>query len=526
MKRRKKYVFFLLFVVSTLLIATGFVVGNGNGVTLRQQNIDTITGNAPVNYNGDEALPLDTTTTYVSEIDETVQDESVQMKTNGYETLRRTLNSASHNRISLKNVLRGILGIIVIMGMAWLFSNNRKAIRWKYVLSALLFQIVLAVCIIYVPAFSTFFNFIGKMFLVVTASAEDGIVFLFGNLINFEPIGYMFAFKILPSIIFFSTISSMLFYWGIIQIVVKGLGWFFSKIMGLSGVESLSLAGNIFMGQTEAPLIVKQYLPNVTDAEMFMVMVGGMATMSGGVLSAYIALLGGGDPQASIFFARHLLAASVMAAPASVVIGRILVPQPFKEVQDVVVEKVDKSKTNILDVITNGAIEGTKLAGNVAAMLLVFVALISFCNIILFKIGDVTSLNEIIAANTNYDALSLQCVLGYALSPLMWIIGVPSSDIFYLGQLLGEKTIINEFVGYATLNDMITNGLLQPKSIIMGVYLMCGFANFGSIGIQIGGIGSLAPTKRHVLSQFGVRALIVAASTALLSSVIMGAILG
>ena len=518
-KKIVKYLIYGLIIFSSILVVTGAVDGFVKEV--KAQNSPETSANLP----DSSSIAVNDT---VSADTLVVADTLANAGNSGskYQILLDSLNGSASSKISFSNIMRGILGIIIILFIAWLFSVNRKAIKWKYVLSALLLQIVIALCIIYVPFFAAIFTFIGKIFVQITASAEDGTIFLFGNLVNFKGIGYMFAFKILPTIIFFSTISSILFYWGVIQIIVKGLGWLFSRQMGLSGVESLSLAANIFMGQTEAPLIVKAYLPKVSDSEMFMVMVGGMATMAGGVLSAYIAMLGGGDHATTVFFARHLLAASVMAAPAAVVVGRIVVPQTDDYVHDVIIEKVDKTNTNILDVIANGAIEGTKLAVNVAAMLFVFVALISLCNFILFKIGAWTSFNGFIASHTNYNGLSLQCILGYALSPIMWLIGVPTSDIFYLGQLLGEKTIINEFVGYASLTDMIQKGLLQPKSIIMGVYLMCGFANFSSIGIQIGGIGSLAPNKRHVLSKFGMRALVVAAATALLSSVIMGSILG
>lgn len=431
----------------------------------------------------------------------------------------------SMGSISFSNILRAILGIAVILFICWLLSTNRKAIRWKHVLLALLLQICLALCIIYIPFVAKIFEFFGKIFIYISLSAEQGTIFLFGNLVNFEQIGYMFAFKILPTIIFFSAITSLLFYWGVIQVIVKLLGFIFTKFLGLSGVESLSLAGNIFLGQTEAPLVVKAYLDKITDSELFLVMVGGMATMAGGVLAAYITMLGGNDYNAQVLFAKHLLAASVMAAPAAVVTARILVPQTETVNYNIKVSR-NKKNTNVLNVISEGAIEGMKLAVNIAAMLLVFIALIALTNYILGFIGRWTNLNNWIVNNTPYSSFSLEFLLGYALSPLMWVLGVPSSDIMYLGQLLGEKTILNEFVGYSSLKNMIADNMLQPKSIIMGVYLLCGFANFGSIGIQIGGIGQLAPNKRKLLAKFGVRALIAAAVTALLSATIMGALLG
>lgn len=523
MKKVIKYIGICLMAISAIIVLIGFFAGTSNNSTAQVNEMETV---VKVSEQLADTVVFEESIANADTLVQQAVTQNPATQRKDYSGLLEALNSSIDRSISFGDILRGVFGLIVIIGIAWLFSNNRKAINWKFVAFSLLFQIAIALCIIYIPAVARFFTFFGKIFVRITMAAESGVIFLFGGLINNEQIGYMFAFKVLPSIIFFSTISSLLFYWGIIQVIVKWLGWLFSKIMGLSGVESLSLAGNIFLGQTEAPLIVKNYLPNVTDAELFIVMVGGMATMSGGTLSAYIALLGGGDPALSVFFARHLLAASVMAAPASVVIGRVVFPQTVDKLQEVKLAKTDKKNTNVLDVITNGAVEGMRLAVNVATQLLVFVALISLTNFILFKIGDWTTLNNFIVAKTNYNGLSLQFILGYALSPIMWLIGVPGQDMFQLGQLLGEKTIINEFVGYATLTDMVSNGILQPKSIIMGVYLLCGFANFSSVGIQLAGIGSLAPTRRHDLSRYGMKALLVAAMTALLSSAIMGTILG
>lgn len=509
MRKFGKIIAFPLIVLSILVVLVGMVVGPIEG----QQAQDVVSME-----NLQEELVEAKSLTDMSNESEVSKNE--------YSSMKDFLVNQTAGNITIGSILRGLLGIVVVLFVAWLFSSDRKAINWKYVFLSLLFQVVIAISIIYLPFVESIFNFIGNIFVQITVAAEDGIIFLFGNLVNNEQIGYVFVFKVLPTIIFFSTISSILYYWGIIQIIVKWLGKAFSKIMGLSGVESLSLAGNIFLGQTEAPLIVKKYLSDVSKSELFIIMVGGMATMAGGVLAAYIAMLGGGDPETANFFARHLLAASVMAAPASVVIGRIVMPQTDKNVQVVKLGKEDRSNTNILNVIANGAVEGMRLAVNVATMLIVFVALISLINTVLAKFGDIVNVNDFIASNTNYDSLSLQFLLGYIMSPIMWLIGVPNSDIFYMGQLIGEKTIMNEFVGYASLNEMINQGVLTPKSVIMGIYLMCGFANFGSIGIQIGGIGSLAPSRQLDISRLGLKAMIVAAATALLSSIIMGTILG
>ncbi|MGI6718372.1 MAG: NupC/NupG family nucleoside CNT transporter [Bacteroidales bacterium] len=518
--KKLKNIAIILLVFSGILVITGAISLTFN--PLYSQNED----NSVLSQGSDISIPNDTLkasdTLYISA--DTTSNTLVEDKTNELADVVSNLNN-SMGKISLSNILRAVLGIIVILFICWLLSTNRRAIKWKYVILALLLQIILALCIIYIPFVAKIFEFFGKIFIYISLSAEQGTVFLFGKLVNFEQIGYMFAFKILPTIIFFSALTSLLFYWGVIQVIVRFLGFIFTKFLGLSGVESLSLAGNIFLGQTEAPLVVKAYLDKITDSELFLVMVGGMATMAGGVLAAYITMLGGNDFNAQVLFAKHLLAASVMAAPAAVVTARILVPQTETINYNIKVSR-NKKDTNTLNVISEGAIEGMKLAANIAAMLLVFIALIALTNYILGFIGRWTNLNTWIVNHTSYNSFSLEFLLGYALSPLMWLLGVPSSDIMYLGQLLGEKTILNEFVGYSSLKTMIINNMLQPKSIIMGVYLLCGFANFGSIGIQIGGIGQLAPNKRKLLAKFGVRALMAAAITALLSATIMGALLG
>lgn len=518
--KKLKNIAIILLVFSGILVITGAISLTFN--PLYSQN----EVNSVLSQGSDISIPNDTLkasdTLYISA--DTTSNTLVEDKTNELADVVSNLNN-SMGKISLSNILRAVLGIIVILFICWLLSTNRRAIKWKYVILALLLQIILALCIIYIPFVAKIFEFFGKIFIYISLSAEQGTVFLFGKLVNFEQIGYMFAFKILPTIIFFSALTSLLFYWGVIQVIVRFLGFIFTKFLGLSGVESLSLAGNIFLGQTEAPLVVKAYLDKITDSELFLVMVGGMATMAGGVLAAYITMLGGNDFNAQVLFAKHLLAASVMAAPAAVVTARILVPQTETINYNIKVSR-NKKDTNTLNVISEGAIEGMKLAANIAAMLLVFIALIALTNYILGFIGRWTNLNTWIVNHTSYNSFSLEFLLGYALSPLMWLLGVPSSDIMYLGQLLGEKTILNEFVGYSSLKTMIINNMLQPKSIIMGVYLLCGFANFGSIGIQIGGIGQLAPNKRKLLAKFGVRALMAAAITALLSATIMGALLG
>lgn len=429
---------------------------------------------------------------------------------------------------SLMTLLRGMLGMVVLIIIAWLFSTNRRAVVWRTVIIGLAIQLILAVSILYVPFVRISFEFVGKIFVKILDFTKEGSTFLFGSLMDVEKLGSIFAFQILPTIIFFSALTSLLFYLGIIQKVVYGLAWLMSKTMKLSGAESLSVAGNIFLGQTESPLMVKAYLPRMNKSEIMLVMTGGMATLAGGVLAAYIGFLGGGDAVQRLIFAKHLLAASVMAAPGAVVISKILVPQTEEIIKDIEITK-DKAGNNILDAISNGTTQGLKLAANVAAMLLSFIAFIAFFNYIFLKIGQWTNINELIAGATggNYNELSLQFILGYVFAPVMWLIGVGGEDVTLMGRLLGEKVIMTEFVGYISLADLKGAGsFVHNKSIIMATYMLAGFANFASIGIQIGGIGSLAPNKRVLLAKYGMRALLAGTLASLMSATIIGMILG
>ena len=424
-------------------------------------------------------------------------------------------------------ILRGVMGMVVLLGIAYLFSTNRKAINWKMVGTGLLFQLILAIGILYVPFIQVFFEFIGKGFVKILAFTGEGVTYLLKRFDtgDTDPALQNFAFSILPTIIFFSAFSSLLFYLGIIQLFVKGFGYVLSRGLGLSGPESLSVAGNIFLGQTESPLLIKPYLEKMSKSEILLVMSGGMATLAGGVLAAYIGFLGGGDPVQQVIFAKHLLTASIMAAPGVVVISKILVPQTEKVDKSIEVSKEEVGK-NALDAISNGTSDGLRLAVNVGAMLLVFIA---FANYIFVKIGAWTHLNDKILSMTHgkYDELSLEFIMGYTLSPLMWLIGVAKEDITLVGSLLGKKLIMTEFVAYIDLADMKAAGsFTDTKSIIMSVYMLCGFANFASIGIQIGGIGALAPGRRVLLAQFGMRALLAGTLASLLSATLIGVLMG
>lgn len=429
---------------------------------------------------------------------------------------------------SFEKIARGILGLIALIFIAWIFSANRKAISWKVVFIGLAIQVILAFSVLQLPPVQFFFEFVGKLFIKVLDSTRVGSEFLLGGLMNVEHYGFIFAFQILPTIIFFSALTSVFFYLGVIQKIVHGLAWVMTKAMKLSGAESLSVAGNIFLGQTESPLLIKAYLPSMNKSEILLVMIGGMATLAGGVLAAYIGFLGGTDPVQKLIFAKHLLTASVMAAPGAVVVAKILYPQTENINKDIVVDK-QKIGGNVLDAMANGTTEGLKLAVNVAGMLLVFIAFMALVNFIFLKIGDWSNLNPLISNVTDgrFDSFSLQFILGYLFAPLMWVIGVPAADTILVGQLLGEKVIINEFIGYTSLSSLMQSGsFVSIKSIIMATYMLCGFANFGSIGIQIGGIGSLAPNQRTLLSKFGFRALLGGTLASLFSATIVGMILG
>ncbi|NQU85757.1 MAG: Na+ dependent nucleoside transporter [Mariniphaga sp.] len=438
------------------------------------------------------------------------------------------LSKVRETPFSIMNLLRGLLGMSVLVAIGFVFSKDRKNIPWRTVFVGLAIQVILAIGILYIPFIRVSFEFFGKVFVKILDFTKVGSEFLLGDLIDSDTYGVIFLFQVLPTIIFFSALTSLLFYWGIIQKVVWGLAWVFTKLLKISGAESLSVAGNIFLGQTESPLLIKAYLPKMSPSEIMLVMTGGMATLAGGVLAIYIAMLGGNDPQLRLEFAKHLLAASVMAAPAAIIFSKMLIP-PTEAINKEIKISKDKIGSNVLDAITNGTSEGVKLAVNVAAMLLAFLALIAMFNYIFGKVGDWTHLNDVVANITNgkFEKFSLEFILGYGLAPLMWLIGVCPEDVALVGRLLGEKLILTEFVGYISLADMKSAGVFtQQKSIIMGTYLLCGFANFASIGIQIGGIGALAPSRRVLLSKYGMRALLAGTLASLMSATIIGMILG
>lgn len=426
---------------------------------------------------------------------------------------------------SISGVLRGLLGISVLLALGWLLSEKRKSISWALIGKGLLLQVILALLILKVPFVSEVFAYISRAFVRVISFTDFGSDFLFRSFTDGETDSALlnFAFRILPTIVFFSALTALLYYLNILQKVVYGFAWVMKRTLKLSGAESLSAAGNMFLGQTESPLLIRPYLSIMTRSEMMCMMTGGMATIAGGVLAAYIGFLGGDNDAERILFAQHLLTASLMSAPAAIISAKLLVPETESFKKDM---KLDDTKQggNALEAIANGTTDGLKLAINVGAMLLVFTAFIYMANYILGdKIGDWTGINTLISANTIYDKFTLEFIVGFLFAPLAWLLGVPSEDIVLVGQLLGEKTILNEFYAYVTLGELKEAGsFVHYKSIIMATYILCGFANFASIGIQIGGIGALVPNRRGLLSKLGVKALIGGTLASLFTAALVG----
>ena len=431
--------------------------------------------------------------------------------------------------LSLASLFRGVIGMGTLLLIAVLFSADRKQISWKTVGVGLMIQIIIAIGVLKIGFIKAVFEILGNFFTKILEYTGAGTKMLLGEFGNVETYGFIFVFQALPVIIFFSALTSILYYFGIVQKIVGLLAWGLTKIFKISGAESLSVAGNIFLGQTEAPLLIKGYLEKMNRSEIFLLMVGGMATVAGSVLGAYIVFLGGDDPVQRLEFAKSLLAASVMAAPGAVVISKIIYPQTEEISTDVKVSN-DKIGENFLSAISIGTGEGIKMAVNVAAMLLVFIALIALVNNIFSGVGDLLNLNVWLANNTIYDTFSIEFLLGYLFAPLMWLIGVAQQDMTLMGQLLGIKLVASEFVGYTQLVDLKNSAsnlhFTYQKSVVMATYMLCGFANFASIGIQVGGIGIIAPKTRKLLTELGFKAMIAGSLVSLMSATIAGIILG
>ena len=434
-----------------------------------------------------------------------------------------------HEGISITSIVRGIIGLSSIILIAYLLSNNKKRIDWRTIIIGLSTQLVIAVAVLRVEFVRMIFEKIGQGFLAIVTFTNQGSKILFGELADSSKYGEIFVFQVLPVIIFFSALTSVLYYYRIIQKVVSGLAWMLTKFLNISGQESLAVAGNIFLGQTEAPLLVKGYLDKMNKSEYFLLMTGGMATVAGSVLAAYIGFLGGDDPIQRIEVAKNLIIASVMAAPGAIVISKLMFPQTEEVTKNIEIS-TDVTGTNLLSAITNGTRDGIKMAVNVGAMLLVFLALIALVNGIFYQIADVFGLNNWIEQNTDYESFSLELIIGYLFAPLMWLIGIAYEDMYLMGQLLGIKLAASEFVAYIELASLQDVGsalhLTYQKSVIMATIMLCGFANFASIGIQIGGIGILAPGKSKLLTELGFKAMIAGTLVSLLSATFVGMLLG
>ncbi|WP_114784877.1 NupC/NupG family nucleoside CNT transporter [Botryobacter ruber] len=427
------------------------------------------------------------------------------------------------------DLLRGLVGLVAVLAIAFLFSKSRKTISWRLVGFGILLQLFFGVLVTKVPLVADVFAAISRGFVTFLDFSQAGAEFLFGNLANPEQnggLGFIFAFSVLPTIIFFSTVSAGLYYLGILQRVVFGIAWVMSKSMRLSGAESLSAAGNIFLGQTEAPLLVRPFISRMTRSELMCLMTGGMATLAGGVLAAYVSFLGGADPAQKAVFAAHLLTASLMNAPAGIVLAKMLLPETEPEKIVTRLEVSDQQLgVNLVDALSRGAADGLKLAANVGGMLLAFIAVIALLNYLLTDlIGVWTGLNELVVSSTNgqFKGFSLQYILGQIFRLFAFLMGVPWADTLQVGSLLGQKTAINEFVAYLDLAEMKNAGTLSPKSVVMATYALCGFSNFSSIAIQIGGIGSMAPNQQGNLSRLGFLALLGASLACMMTATVAG----
>ena len=416
----------------------------------------------------------------------------------------------------------GLFGLAVLIGIVWLFSNNRRAIDWKLVATGITLQIAFAALVLLVPGGREVFDWLGHGFVKILEFVKAGSGFIFGSLMDTEKFGFIFAFQVLPTIIFFAALMGVMYHLGVMQFIVRMMALAITKVMRVSGAETTSVCASVFIGQTEAPLTVRPYIPKMTESELITMMIGGMAHIAGGVLAAYVGMLGGGDPEQQAFYAKHLLAASIMAAPATLVVAKLLIPETGTPLtRGTVKMEVEKTSSNIIDAAAAGAGDGLKLALNIGAMLLAFIALIALINAPLTWFGDVTGLAAAIGKPTD-----LATIFGYLLAPIAWVIGTPWEDATVVGSLIGQKVVINEFIAYtqlaSILNGQVPNVALSPQGALIATYALCGFANFSSIAIQIGGIGGLAPERRSDLARFGLRAVLGGTIATLMTATIAG----
>ena len=416
----------------------------------------------------------------------------------------------------------GLFGLAVLIGIVWLFSNNRRAVDWKLVATGLVLQIAFAAVVLLVPGGREVFDWLSHGFVRILGFVAEGSNFIFGSLMDLEKNGFIFAFQVLPTIIFFSALMGVLYHLGVMQAIVRGMAWAITKVMRVSGAETTSVCASVFIGQTEAPLTVRPYIAKMTQSELLTMMIGGMAHIAGGVLAAYVGMLGGGDPEQQAFFAKHLLAASIMAAPATLVIAKILVPETGEPLtRGTVKMEVEKTTANVIDAAAAGAGDGLRLALNIGAMLLAFIALIALVDAPHKWFGEVTGLAAALGQPT-----SLSTILGYLLAPIAWVIGTPWADATTVGALIGQKIVLNEFIAYSQLSSIINGQVpgvaLGPEATLIATYALCGFANFSSIAIQIGGIGGLAPERRQDLARFGLRAVLGGSVATFMTATIAG----
>ncbi|NIJ67879.1 nucleoside transporter C-terminal domain-containing protein [Xanthomonas sp. 60] len=416
----------------------------------------------------------------------------------------------------------GLFGLAVLIGITWLFSNNKRAVDWKLVITGIVLQIAFAAVVLLVPGGRDVFDALGHGFVRVLSFVNEGSGFIFGSLMNVDSYGFIFAFQVLPTIIFFSALMGVLYHLNVMQAIVRVMAAAITKVMRVSGAETTSVCASVFIGQTEAPLTVRPYIARMTQSELLTMMIGGMAHIAGGVLAAYVGMLGGGDPEAQAFYAKHLLAASIMAAPATLVVAKLLIPETGTPLtRGTVKMEVEKTSSNIIDAAAGGAADGLKLALNIGAMLLAFIALIALINAPLTWLGEVTGLAALLGAPTN-----MSTIFGYLLAPIAWVIGTPWADATTVGSLIGQKVVINEFVAYSQLSNIINGQVpgvsLSEEGRLIATYALCGFANFSSIAIQIGGIGGLAPERRHDLAKFGLRAVLGGTIATFMTATIAG----
>ncbi len=422
-------------------------------------------------------------------------------------------------------ILFGLFGLSVLLGIAWLFSNNKSRVDWRLVVTGVSLQIAFAALVLLVPGGRLVFDALGRGFVKILSFVTAGSTFIFGDLMDTTKFGFIFAFQVLPTIIFFASLMGVLYHLGVMQTIVRGMAWAITKVMRVSGAETTSVCASVFIGQTEAPLTVRPYIAGMTESELMTMMIGGMAHIAGGVLAAYVGMLGGGDPVQQAFYAKHLLAASIMAAPATMVIAKLLIPEVGEPLTRGTVKlEVEKHASNLIDAAAAGAADGLRLALNIGAMLLAFIALIALLDWPLTWIGEVTGLQAMLGQPTNIASL-----LGYLLAPIAWVIGVPWQDATIVGGLIGQKIVINEFVAYLQLADIV-NGkvagvMLTDKGKLIATYALCGFANFSSIAIQIGGIGGLAPERRGDLARLGLRAVLGGSLATLMTATIAGVLI-